>query len=353
MIAIIGGGPAGIALAAALDKRAIAYDLFEARQFGATWAAAPPDLRVLSPWWTNVLRARELLNGNPFRKPYAGEYLDHLLRCARDIQGNVRELCEIQSLQKSETGGWILQTVQGHFGPYASVVLATGYFFAPRWPSPATVSDDSVPVLHASQIGNYTQLEQLRSGPNPVVVVGRRVTAGQLLVELHRRGIACALSLRSTIEYRRHGPVANLREAAYFFWEELQARLRPGIKRPSYPVMDGGLTRHLVDSGQVEIWPTIDRIEDGQVCFTDGRRLRASAVIMATGYRAMLDLLPSPIANGDFDLPPHTSFEVRAAPGLYMLGFDNLFDHRSRYLRGIRFDAIRLANILSLRASTS
>lgn len=34
-------------------------------------------------------------------------------------------------------------------------------------------------------------------------------------------------------------------------------------------------------------------------------------------------------------------------PGVFLLGFDNLYDHRSRYLRGIRRDARRLARRLT------
>ncbi|MBO7942093.1 NAD(P)/FAD-dependent oxidoreductase, partial [Streptomyces sp. S9] len=96
-------------------------------------------------------------------------------------------------------------------------------------------------------------------------------------------------------------------------------------------------------SGQVAIWPPIRGIENGEVVFDDGRRLRAAAVVMATGYRASLGLLPATIALDEFGVPFHREFEVDAVPGVYLLGFDNLYDHRSRYLRGIRCDAARLA----------
>lgn len=349
MIAIVGGGPAGIALASQLDLRGLAYDLFEAGRIGATWRAAPPDLRVLSPWWTNVLRLREAWRGNPLRKPGAGEYLDHLLDHAAGLRGNLIESCEVRELTPDNDGRWHLRTDTGPRGPYSAVVLATGYFATPAWPSPLPDSDGSLPMLHASQIQDYAQLESLRAGTAPIVVVGRRVTAGQLMVELHKRGIACALSLRSPIQYRRHGAIAALREALYFFWEALQARIEPGIRRPSYPVMDGGLTRTLVESGEVAIWPPIRGIDNGEVVFDDGRRLRAAAVVMATGYRASLSLLPAEIALDEFGVPFHREFEVDAAAGIYLLGFDNLYDHRSRYLRGIRCDAARLARTLASR----
>lgn len=353
MIAIIGGGPAGIALAAELDALSIGYELFEERQLAATWRAAPPDLRVLSPWWTNVLRWRDALRGNPFRKSPAREYVAHLLEVSGGLRGAVHERTRISAIETAQNGHWRLFSERGERGVYSAVVLATGYFFRPMLPQPEIVSDGSLPMLHAAQISDYAQLNGLRAGDAPVVVVGRRVTAGQLMLELNARGIACALSLRSPIEYRRHGLVASLREAAYFFWEELQARLRPGLRRPSYPVMDGGATRALVDSATVKIWPKIDRIERGALLLEDGRRVEAAAVVLATGYRAVLDLLPQPAELDEYGVPAHRDFELRAHPGLYLLGFDNLYDHRSRYLRGIRADARRLAHRLSLRSTAA
>ncbi|MFD1298899.1 NAD(P)-binding domain-containing protein [Lysobacter gummosus] len=349
MIAIIGAGPSGIALGASLDRRHLSYDLFEARSIGATWKAAPASLRVLSPWWTNVLTAGEVLRGNPLRKPRADEYLDHLLRLAGRLHGTLHESCKVLSLSRNEQGLWTVHSEQGQRGPYTAIVLATGYFFSPSWPCPSSPSDGTVPILHAADIHDYAQLDGLRAGDAPVVVVGRRVTAGQLMLEMHSRNIPCALSLRSPIEYRRHGFIATLREAAYFFWEELQSRMKPGIRRFSYPVMDGGKTRNLVDSGRIAIWPTIERIEEGHVVFGDGTKQPAAAVVMATGYRATLDLLPPSLTLDEYGVPLHRGFEVQGLPGIYLLGFDNLYDHRSRYLRGIRFDATRLANTLQAR----
>lgn len=49
MIAIIGAGPAGLALAKSLDGHGVAYTIFERANIGSTWAQAPADLTVLSP----------------------------------------------------------------------------------------------------------------------------------------------------------------------------------------------------------------------------------------------------------------------------------------------------------------
>jgi hypothetical protein len=48
-------------------------------------------------------------------------------------------------------------------------------------------------------------------------------------------------------------------------------------------------------------------------------------------------------------LPAIQDFELTEASGLFLLGFDNLYNFRSRYLRGIRSDAAKLASILEDR----
>lgn len=348
MIAIIGGGPAGIALGLELDRRGLAYELFEASSLAATWRAVPPGLHVLSPWWTNVLQYREAFSGNPLRKPPAEVYLAHLEKMAGQLRGTVRTSCRVDALHADDSGGWLLETAAGGYGPYSAVVMATGYFATPRPAEPEISTDGSLPMLHAADIVDYGQLEGLRNGGLPVVVVGKRVTAGQLLLELDARAIPTALSIRSGLQYRRHGLVASMRECAYFFWEELQARLVPNLRRASFPVMEGGATEKLVSSGKVAVLPVITAISSGRLLLADGRQQAAAAVILATGYHPGLGLLPVGMEVDAYGIPKNEDFQLQGMPGVHLLGFDNVYDHRSRYLRGIRADAARLAGRLAL-----
>lgn len=348
MIAIIGGGPAGIALGLELDRRGVAYELFEAKTLAATWRAVPSGVHVLSPWWTNVLQYRQALHGNPLRKPPAEVYLAHLEKMAGQLRGTLRTGCRVDALRADGNGGWLLETAVGGHGPYRAVVMATGYFATPRPAEPEIATDGSLPMLHAADIVDYGQLEGLREGELPVVVVGKRVTAGQLLLELDARAIPTALSIRSSLQYRRHGFVASIRECAYFFWEELQARLVPNLRRVSFPVMEGGATEKLVGSGKVAVLPVITAISNGRLLLADGRQQAAAAVILATGYHPGLGLLPAGLEVDAYGIPKNADFQLKDMPGVHLLGFDNVYDHRSRYLRGIRADAARLAGRLAL-----
>lgn len=345
-IAIVGGGPAGLALALRLDETQTPYTLFESTRIGSTWAAAPPGLIVLSPWWTNVIRWRDIPFFAPWRKPPASEYLRYLESIRARLKGEVHEGACVEHIDRAD-GAWTLRTASGQESEFKKVVLATGYFRRPRGPTPAFTSDNSIPVIHASELRDYGELAQFAEKQDPVLVVGRRVTAGQLLLALDDRGITTALSTRSPLAYRRHGAIASLREAMYYIWEELQSHLKPGIVRNSYPVMEGGRTRVLIESGRIPIYGPVSAVRNQVVEFSDGTISSFSAVLLATGYDPALELMDPITQRDEQGLPAMSGFEVVDAPGVYLLGFDNLFDHRSRYLRGIRADALRLAKTLS------
>lgn len=346
VIGIIGGGASGIALARALDKLNKKYVIYEARQMGATWSAVPSDLSVLSPWWTNILDVSDLFAFNPFGKPAARKYFFHLKRIANQLHGKVFEMCTIERIELSTQGTrWALIGEGGQAYFHDVVVIATGYFFSPALPNPLFDSDTSIPIIHASKITDYAELDQFLSAPDPLLIVGGRVTAGQLMLEMDKRKIPFDLSVRSEIAFRRHGLIAFWRESIYFIIEEILARIMAPKKQNSYPGMDGGKTQELIASGVVGVHPAVRSCLDGVITFINDSKKKYSAVVLATGYHPCLRPISGLVGNTT-DIPPMNGFEIAACKGLYLLGFDNLYDHRSRYLRGIRGDAKRLARML-------
>jgi len=346
VIAIIGGGASGIAVARELDRRNKKYVIYEARQMGATWASVPCDLKVLSPWWTNILDFSDFFKFNPFGKPTARKYLAHLLKVVKKLSGQVLEGVSIKQIKSSKQGArWELIAESGQIYHHDVVVVATGYFFSPAMPNPLFESDGSIPIVHASSIKNYSEFDSFCLSPEPVLVVGSRVTAGQIMLELDRRNISFDMSVRSEILFRRHGVVALFRESVYFIAEEIIARILPPQKHNSYPAMDGGKTQELILSGVIGIYTTIASCFNGVVEFSNGAKKKYSAVILATGYHPCIKLL-SGLVNNMTAIPSTDGFEVTSCRGIYLLGFDNIYDHRSRYLRGIRHDAKKLAQLL-------
>ena len=72
------------------------------------------------------------------------------------------------------------------------------------------------------------------------LIVGKRTSAGQAMLTLHRRGHRLSLSVRAPIVYRRHGWYGTLRETLYFVHEGVRVRLGRAGRGDSFPPMDGG-----------------------------------------------------------------------------------------------------------------
>lgn len=340
-VAIVGAGPAGLSLGRRLASHGVRATLLEKERVGATWRNSPADLRVLSPWWTNVLRTTEMFRHHPLSKVRAGDYVRHLEQLAAMSNLDLREGIEVTEVRR-EGGAWGLVTTAGDTWQANAVVLATGYFSRPYMPG-LIESDESIPSIHAQSIGDYDAFASPLRGGN-VLIVGKRVTAGQLLAELHDRGVNVSLSVRSPVRYRRSGKVAEIREQLYFVYEALRISIQGNLHANSFPEMDGGKPQRLIDGGDVSVKPPIKAIHAGQAQFTDGTRSSPDLIVFATGYRPALPTLPHECTvDAVSGLPAMNGFELSGARGVYALGLDNLINFRSRYLRGIRADAKQLA----------
>ena len=270
-VAIIGAGAAGLSLARILERHGIRYRLLERRRTAASWFAMPSKLRLTSPWWTNVLDTRDLFRHFPFARVNAEDFARYLVMFRERHGIVVTEHCEVLAIGCAENGRFALETSAGTLEARVTV-CSTGYFSRPARPDPAYDSDGSVPAFHAALCPSAERVRSLAAG-KPVVIVGKRVSAGQLMVELHDHGVDVALSTKSEIKFRRDGLLAALKEHAYYFYEELLIMRSPHLKQCSYPDMDGGRARLLYEAGHIHAFPTIRRVRDGRVEFVDGRSL--------------------------------------------------------------------------------
>lgn len=348
-VLVIGAGPSGLCLADALSRStALSIAVVERDAIGSTWMHSPPELRVLSPWWTNILSFRDLFRHSPFALVRARAYLEHLQEFAQRRAIRVTTGVTITSVVQGD-GAWIATAEDGRTWHAPYVVCATGYFSAPAMPEPAFESDGSVPTIHAAEIGDYDRYARVFAGKH-VLVVGKRVTAGQLLVEFASRGVSVTLSATAPIQFHRSGAWGYAVDQTYFLYEAARIRLQPGLTSNSYPPMEGGRARRLLESGVVARVDRLAQIRDGAVVLEDGSRLHTDYVVLATGYRPALDYLSRlDLTKGRDGLPRLCGFELADAPGIFVLGFDNLRNFRSRYLRGIRSDAKLLAKDIAAR----
>lgn len=345
-VLIIGAGPAGLTLGRELARRGIRIGVLERDVIGSTWRRVPEDMQVISPWWTNVLQSSMLFRHNPLTRVPARAFRDHLLAFAASARLPVQEGVDIVSLRNTGDG-WTAIGRDRKTWSARRIVCATGYFSAPASPAAPFQSDGSIPTIHAAAIRDYGTFAREAAGRR-LLLVGKRVTAGQLLVELHGRGCEITLSAQTPVEFRRSGIVSAIRDQLYFLYEAARMRVQPRLHANSYPAMDGGAAKQLLTSGRVRVVPRIAAIEAGQARLEDGSFIETDMVVFATGYRPSLPYLHGVCKLDDTTgLPCTEDFRVVGQNGLYLIGFDNLHNFRSRYLRGIRADARLLARIIA------
>ena len=352
-VLILGAGPAGLALAFELKQRAVDSLLLEsAPTVAQSWARMPTRTKLVSPWKANWLPGADPHRFPPNCALSAAEYGSWLQQYARLRELPVVTNAEVLAVSRDGNAGFQVQTSAGTFTA-PLVVNATGYFANPFVPEFTGARESAIPQIH---FGAFRDAEQVRNlagqRGGAVLIVGKRLSAGQALVELADAGFAVAISCRGPIQFGS-GPLGW----SVFFrihpaLERLKLALHGNAARGFEVRMQGGRAQRLIASGRVKVFPEIARFEDRRVLFTDGQSLRPGAVLYATGFRPALAHLASlGIALDErTGQPALRGFESTEAPGLFFLGLDGLRNFRSRFLRGIREDAPLLAEALAGRA---
>ncbi|HSK07151.1 MAG TPA: NAD(P)/FAD-dependent oxidoreductase, partial [Acidimicrobiia bacterium] len=94
-------------------------------------------------------------------------------------------------------------------------------------------------------------------------------------------------------------------------------------ERGKTPVIDVGTVRR-IKAGQIGVRPAIDRLDDDTVVFSDGTAGRFDTVILATGYKPVLEEL---LTDGGDILDerglPRQFIADGNRQGLFFVGFDN------------------------------
>ena len=337
---IIGSGPAGLSLASRLDKLDIQYLLIDKEQLAETWRTIPEHTTLISQWWTNVLDLQGLFKHPPWKEATAGNYYEHLVDFASRKNIKIKQSCAVHGLQQNSEGNIALNTSKGQLVG-KTVVCATGYFSNPTGPIPDFDNDKSISTVHTSR---FNINDEPSGVGKSALVVGKRVSAGQAIIQLHDKKYQVSLSTKGTVQHRRHGVYGKLRETIYFLYEPFWLKYFAKQRSNSFPVMDGGKAEKLIVSGVISVRPTINAIRDGLVHFEDGSTDTFDKIILATGYKPAIDFAKGFATH----TTPYNPIELqhREYNNLFFIGYDNLINFRSRYLRGIRSDASLIANCI-------
>jgi dimethylaniline monooxygenase (N-oxide forming) len=344
-VCIVGAGGSGLAAAYALQRRAIPFRVFEARDdIGGMWRQGPESfaydsLESNTSRWRSGFRA--------MRMPVRADHFLHHTEMLAYLEAfadrfNLRPAIETGARVERavpDGDGWLVTVAGREPERFRAVVAATGVLTTPRravWPG----TFDG-PRLHT---GEYRS-------PHPfagkdVVIAGIGTSAGEIAAELvdHARSVTVAGSTGQHVITKHLLPglpydLLDTRSGArlYPFW--LRRRVLRGLMtltagppgayglpKPDHRVLDrptlgsDGFVR-VLRRGQVEVRPRIVRLDGDTVHFEDGTSRRADALIEGTGYDTRYDYLPPELVAGFGELfaPVYRGVLHPRAPGLYFM----------------------------------
>jgi dimethylaniline monooxygenase (N-oxide forming) len=334
---LIGGGVAGIATAKALAERSVDFDAFErSDRLGGVWSFGNPH-GVSAAYDTLCLNSSKSMTEWPDlpmpehypdypshvqMEDYLNGYVDHF-----GLRDRYTFETAVERAERREGGGWDVTLSTGETRPYDVLLAGNGHHQEPNRPEFPGAFDGE--VIHAH---DYRERESLRD--RDVVVLGMGNSAMDIVAEAAKVGRSAVLSARRGTyilpKYLFGRPLDTLPNdprIPFPIRRRILAQLIKvghgemadwGLPTPDHPLGGSHPTVSAEIFGQLKrgaitVKPCIARYDGAEVEFTDGSRVPADLVVLATGYRITFPFLdPS----------------VLSAPGNRISLFLNIFDPR-------------------------
>ena len=369
-VVILGAGPSGLATGACLRERGTPFVILEqADAVGATWRRHYERLHLHTVARFSALPRMPWPEGVPMY-PSRAQVVDYLEQYARRFDLAPRFGQPVTRAYR-DGARWVAVTPAGEVRARA-LVVATGYNRVPKLPELPGRERFRGEVVHSSAYRNGTAWRGKRA-----VVVGAGNSGAEIALDLWESGASVTLSLRSPVHVvprdlfgipaqvnslfglGRLPPKIADRIVLRFLDLAVGDLSRFGIRRPDIgpaqqvvergriPLMDIG-TVALVKQGKIRVVPGPRELTESSLVTTDGRDIPADLVLLATGYRPVLDAFLDGAAAyvDDRGYPRFHGREVEGAPGLYFIGFRNPLIGA---LNDIALEAERIAAAVSRR----
>ena len=332
---VIGMGPAGIAILRRLDRMGFSnfVALEKESRAGSSFAKMPEEMRLLTPTKFSLipgLPTRLLHNAEYPSVQHYARYLEH----APDsftLNRQIRFSEKVVDIKKEDGGIFIVQTETRTYKT-RSVILATGQFSHPIMPDAAGLKNATIPMIHASQYKNVSSVWGMR-----VLVVGAGNTGGEIALELALAGKKVWLSSRGKpriISEKFFG----LDFHYYLALLEYTARaLNFFGARSAYgktPLVDRGI-RDAIRKGRIRLLPGLTAWNGFTGKFEGGISQNFDSVVCATGYTHFPPWLTQ-LSISEDDIVRGKS---KTVPGLFFVGFPDMYGPDSAFIRGIVRDA--------------
>ncbi|WP_098008788.1 NAD(P)/FAD-dependent oxidoreductase [Streptomyces sp. sk226] len=370
---VVGGGPGGLAAAAALRARGVRVVVLEkADRVGASWRGHYDRLHLHTTRRWSALPGLKMPRrfgrwvGRDDLVRYLEKYTEHH---ELEVVTGV-EVTRVDPVPDG-SGDWQLTATGGRVLRGRAVVVATGFNHTPRvpdWPGRDTYTGE---LLHAARYRNPAPYAD-----RDVLVVGVGNTGAEIAADLAEGGASrVRIAVRTAPHIVRRSTAGWPAQATGILVRRLPVRLvdraaavlsriavpdlsAQGLPRPdsglasrarqgAIPVQDVGLIA-AVRSGRVTPVAAVASFDRDTVVLADGTRLTPDTVIAATGYDRALEPLLGHLGVLDGRGRPavHGGRTPKAAPGLYFTGFTNPI---SGMLREMARDAEKIARKVAKR----
>ena len=361
---VIGASAAGLAAAACLQERGVAFEILEARdEIAGAWRHHYDRLHLHTPKSASSLPGLPMPPDWP-RYPERDQVVSYLEHYAGHHRLSPHFGTDVTRLERVD-GQWVATTSSGEWRA-KHVVVATGATRKPVRPTWAGTESYAGDLLHSSE---YSNGERWRT--RTVLVVGFGNSACEQAIDLVEHGVSTHMAVRSPVNVlprdvfglvpvlqmgilmRRLPPkVADLLAAPMVAVTVGDVGKGTGLTRLPYgpntqiakdrsiPLLDIGTMDH-IRAGRIRVHPGVERFTEKGVVFTDGTWLDVDAVVLATGYEpALAEFLPEWRAVCDESGRPRISGGPTALPGLYFCG---QYVAPSGMLREMGIEAARIA----------
>jgi cation diffusion facilitator CzcD-associated flavoprotein CzcO len=353
-VVVVGAGSAGLAAAAALQRRGIQAVVLEGGPSVATsWRGRHQELRLNTIRWLSDLPGLRLPR-SAGRWVSRDDYVDYLDRFARHQRLDIRLGVQVRRVDPS-AGGWRVATSTGAYQT-DQVVVATGHDRVPWLPDWPGRDSFAKPVMHVAELGRAADLVErwvllVGAGNSGVEIAGHLVDAGVAALWVSVRTPPTILprevagfplhpltwGLRILPEWLRD---ATARVIARLAFGDLTRYGLPAPRQGPYQrlratgvtvAVDQGFVGHL-KAGRLQVVGEIDRFQGPEAVLRDGRRLRPDVVVAATGFRPGLEPLVGHLGVLDAAGLPRAGSGVASpqAPGLWFIGYHTAIEGNLR-----------------------
>lgn len=330
-VVIVGSGPAGLAAAAGLASRGVAYTVLER---GAVAIAAlrgvDPEMALFSPAGLSHLKG---MPRSTTRYPTFRELLGALEQFRDEHAIEIKTDHAVTAVER-DGNGFVVRTAHGDFAA-THVINATGIAGSPRLPADLDRDAVRIPWLHSLDV-RRSQVE----GARRLLVVGGGPSAGEVLenwLAVRRPDDRAWIAARSKIRALPQ----RLLGIDLHYWlrpiDRLPGRRFGSWLAPKDPMWGKAIPRAIRRGELAHV--TVAAYQPTSVALGDGTVIEPDLIVFATGFAHDTRHLGELVERDAGDWPISDRCQSRRTSNVFMLGsrFSRSID--SPYLRGIASDA--------------